>query len=51
MAAQRVDLCRLLYWVFILTRTENNIVEPEKPLFYRCFVDDIINRKEKEKQA
>ena len=30
-----------------MTRTENNVVGPEKPLFYRRFVDDIINRRKK----
>ena len=30
-----------------MTRTENNVVKPEKPLFYRCFVDDIIYRRKK----
>ena len=30
-----------------MTRTENNAVQPEKPLFYRRFVDDIINRRKK----
>ena len=30
-----------------MTRTENNVVRPEKPLFYRRFVDDIINRRKK----
>ena len=30
-----------------MTRTENNIVKPEKPLFYRRFVNDIINRRKK----
>ena len=30
-----------------MTRTENNVVKPEKPLFYRGFVDDIINRRKK----
>ena len=33
-----------------LTRTENNVVKPEKPLFYRRFVDDIINKR-KEKRS
>ena len=32
-----------------MTRTENNVVKPEKPLFYRRFVDDIINRRKKNK--
>ena len=27
-----------------MTRTENNVVRPGKPLFYRRFADDIINR-------
>ena len=31
-----------------MTRTGNNVVKPEKPLFYRCFVDD---RQEKETRA
>ena len=30
-----------------MTRTKNNVVRPEKPLFYRRFVDDIINRRKK----
>ena len=30
-----------------MTRTENDVVRPEKPLFYRRFVDDIINRRKK----
>ena len=30
-----------------MTRTENNVVRPEKPLFYRRFVDDIIKRRKK----
>ena len=30
-----------------MTRTENNVAKPEKPLFYRRFVDDIINRRKK----
>ena len=32
---------------FHMTRTENDVVKPEKPLFYRRFVDDIINRRKK----
>ena len=32
-----------------MTRTENNVVEHEKPLFYRRFVDDITNRRKKNK--
>ena len=30
-----------------LIRTESNVVKPEKPFFYRRFVDDIINRRKK----
>ena len=30
-----------------MTRTENNIVTPKKTLFYRRFVDDVINRRKK----
>ena len=30
-----------------LTSTENNVVRPDKPLFYRRFADDIINRRKK----
>ena len=30
-----------------MTRTENDAVRPEKPLFYKRFVDDIINRRKK----
>ena len=30
-----------------MTRTENNVVKPEKPFFYRCYVDDITNRRKK----
>ena len=30
-----------------MTRTENNVAKPEKPLFYRRFVNDIINRRKK----
>ena len=30
-----------------LTRTENNVVKLEKPLLYRRFVDDIINKRKK----
>ena len=30
-----------------LTRTENNVVRLEKPLLYKRFVDDIINRRKK----
>ena len=30
-----------------MTRTKNNVVRPEKPLFYRRFVDDITNRRKK----
>ena len=30
-----------------MTRTESNVVKPEKPLFYRCFVDDIKSRRKK----
>ena len=30
-----------------MTRTENNVVKPEKPLFNRCFVDDIKSRRKK----
>ena len=30
-----------------MTRTEINVVRPEKPLFCRCFVDDITNRRKK----
>ena len=30
-----------------MTRTENNVVKLGKPLFYRRFVDDIINRRKK----
>ena len=33
-----------------MTRTENNVVRPEKPLFYRRLVDDIINRRKKNGQ-
>ena len=33
-----------------MTRTENNVVRPEKPLFYRRFVDDIIKRRKKNEQ-
>ena len=30
-----------------MTRTENNVVRPGKPLFYRRFANDIINRRKK----
>ena len=30
-----------------MIRTENNVVIPEKPLFYRRFVDNITNRRKK----
>ena len=30
-----------------MSRTENNVVRPEKPLFYRRFVDDTISRRKK----
>ena len=30
-----------------MTKTENNVVRSEKTLFYRRFVDDIINRRKK----
>ena len=33
-----------------MIRAENNVVKLEKPLFYRGFVDDIINRKKKNEQ-
>ena len=30
-----------------MTRTETNVVKSEKPLFYRTFIDDIINTRKK----
>ena len=30
-----------------MIKTENNVVELEKPLFYRRFVDNIISRRKK----
>ena len=30
-----------------MTKTEREVVNPSKPKFYKCFVDDIINRRNK----
>ena len=32
-----------------LTKLENDVVKPSKPLFYKRFVDDIFTRREKNK--
>ena len=31
----------------LLSKTENEVVNPSKPKFYKRFVDDIINRRTK----
>ena len=52
MAAQWMVLRRLLYQIsdIHMTRTEINVEKPEKPLIYRRFVDDIINKRKKKEQ-
>ena len=37
-----------LYTVEIMTKLENKVVAPEKPSFYKRFVDDIITRRKKD---
>ena len=32
-----------------MSKTEREVVNPSKPKFYKCFVDDIINRRNKNK--
>ena len=41
---------RPLYLIFsdiYMTKTEREVVSPSKPKFHKCFVDDIINRRNK----
>ena len=37
----------LLYFQIYMTKTECEVVNPSKPISYKCFVDDIINRRNK----
>ena len=34
-----------------VTKTEREVVSPSKPKFHKCFVDDIINRRNKNQPA
>ena len=34
-----------------MTKTEREVVSPSKPKFHKCFVDDIINRRNKNQPA
>ena len=45
----KLDIKLLLYFhIYIyMTKTERDIVNPSKPKFYKRFVDDIINRRNK----
>ena len=45
----KLDIKLLLYFhIYIyMTKTERDVVNPSKPKFYKRFVDDIINRRNK----